>query len=122
MFILGEVYSWGMGSNMQLGMGDDDSDLWIPTKMKGKALENKVIKSVSAGGQHTVLLGSDTSVKPDTASKSGVQNGKKNKAAASEEAMDVQKNSTNEKKSENDDNKSEDDTEPKDEKMDVEDK
>lgn len=73
--VSGEAYSWGMGSNMQLGMGDDDSDLWIPTKIKAKALENKPVKAVSAGGQHTVLLASDISAKPSTASKSPVTNG-----------------------------------------------
>ncbi|KAE8748655.1 hypothetical protein FOCC_FOCC004666 [Frankliniella occidentalis] len=72
----GEVYSWGMGSNMQLGMGDDDTDLWVPTKIKGKALENKSLKAVSAGGQHTVLLASDLSAKPSTSVKPTVTNGK----------------------------------------------
>lgn len=84
---------------MQLGMGDDDSDLWVPTKIKGKQLENKKVKSVSAGGQHTVLLASDASVKPAT-SQSSVQNGRKKAATGSEQAPDAKENTTNEKKSE----------------------
>lgn len=94
----GEVYSWGMGSNMQLGMGDDDEDLWVPTKIKGKALENREVKSVSAGGQHTVLLVSEAKVKPST-SKASVPNGKEKEQEKDEEgsgkSMDTEENSEN---------------------------
>jgi len=48
-----------MGSNMQLG-NNDDSDLWVPTEVKCKALESCVVRQVSAGGQHTVILASKT--------------------------------------------------------------
>lgn len=54
----GCVYSWGMGTNMQLGTGDE-SDEWSPVKMTGKQLENRVVLMVSSGGQHTVLLVKD---------------------------------------------------------------
>lgn len=51
----GDAYSWGMGTNLQLGL-DDDEDVWKPQKMTGKHLEGKKVISVSSGGQHTALL------------------------------------------------------------------
>ncbi|XP_055019736.1 regulator of chromosome condensation [Boleophthalmus pectinirostris] len=51
----GDVYSWGMGTNMQLGTGEED-DEWSPVKMTGKQLENRAVLMVSSGGQHTALL------------------------------------------------------------------
>lgn len=56
----GNVFSWGMGTNQQLGTGEED-DVWSPYKMTGKQLENKDVLSVSSGGQHTVLLVKDRS-------------------------------------------------------------
>lgn len=47
-----------MGTNLQLGTGDED-DEWSPVEMSGKQLENRVVQSVSSGGQHTVLLVKD---------------------------------------------------------------
>lgn len=54
----GSVFAWGMGTNMQLGTGEED-DEWTPVEMTGKQLENRVVLSVSSGGQHTVLLVKD---------------------------------------------------------------
>eukprot|EP00058_Branchiostoma_floridae_P007212 XP_002592700.1 hypothetical protein BRAFLDRAFT_118398 [Branchiostoma floridae] len=54
----GEAYSWGMGTNLQLGLSDDD-DVWVPTKMSGKQLETRDVVLVSGGGQHTVMLARD---------------------------------------------------------------
>ncbi|KAG8588597.1 hypothetical protein GDO81_006033 [Engystomops pustulosus] len=51
----GRVFSWGMGTNQQLGTGEED-DVWSPYEMTGKQLENREVLSVSSGGQHTVLL------------------------------------------------------------------
>ncbi|XP_053310426.1 regulator of chromosome condensation isoform X2 [Spea bombifrons] len=51
----GHVFSWGMGTNQQLGTGEED-DVWSPYEMTGKQLEGKEVLSVSSGGQHTVLL------------------------------------------------------------------
>lgn len=51
----GACYAWGMGSS-QLGMGDDESDIFEPKIIVGKQLEGRKVVSVSAGGQHTVLL------------------------------------------------------------------
>ncbi|XP_070768342.1 regulator of chromosome condensation [Enoplosus armatus] len=54
----GSVYAWGMGTNMQLGTGNED-DEWSPVKMTGKQLENRTVLMASSGGQHTVLLVKD---------------------------------------------------------------
>ena len=51
----GDVYSCGMGTNLQLGSGEED-DLWSFTKILGKKLENRDVIASSAGGQHTALL------------------------------------------------------------------
>ncbi|XP_038614000.1 regulator of chromosome condensation [Tachyglossus aculeatus] len=54
----GRVFAWGMGTNFQLGTGEED-DAWSPVEMAGKQLENRLVLSVSSGGQHTVLLVKD---------------------------------------------------------------
>ncbi|XP_075965567.1 regulator of chromosome condensation [Anarhichas minor] len=54
----GSVYAWGMGTNLQLGTGEED-DEWSPVKMTGKQLENRVVLMASSGGQHTALLVKD---------------------------------------------------------------
>lgn len=54
----GSVYAWGMGTNLQLGTGEED-DEWSPVKMTGQQLENRVVLMASSGGQHTVLLAKD---------------------------------------------------------------
>ncbi|KAM9852623.1 regulator of chromosome condensation isoform 2-T2 [Aulostomus maculatus] len=54
----GSVYAWGMGTNMQLGTGEED-DEWSPVKMTGKQLENRTVLMASSGGQHTALLVKD---------------------------------------------------------------
>ena len=55
---IGRVFAWGMGTNNQLGTGQDE-DAWSPVEMTGKQLENRVVLTVSSGGQHTVLLVKD---------------------------------------------------------------
>ena len=51
----GEVFSWGMGTNLQLGTGEE-ADAWEPVKVTGKKMENKKVIAVSGGGQHTAIL------------------------------------------------------------------
>lgn len=57
-FVPGSVYSWGMGTNMQLGTGEEE-DEWSPIKITGKQLENRTVLMASSGGQHTALLVKD---------------------------------------------------------------
>jgi regulator of chromosome condensation len=56
----GDLYSFGMGSCLQLGTGDDE-DVYVPTKVQGKNLQSDSHRalSVSAGGQHAVILVQD---------------------------------------------------------------
>jgi regulator of chromosome condensation len=49
------AYSWGMGTNYQLGNGTDE-DMFEPTLVSGAQIKNKTIIKVSSGGQHTVFL------------------------------------------------------------------
>jgi len=54
----GQCYSWGMGTNGQLGHSGDE-DAWTPVLMEGKQLETRKVVGVSGGGQHTVLIAAD---------------------------------------------------------------
>nr|CAH8872212.1 unnamed protein product [Trichobilharzia regenti] len=56
----GRGYSWGIGSNHQLGHGSADDDSWEPEIMVGKQLEDRRILMIDAGGQHTVMLACST--------------------------------------------------------------
>lgn len=51
-----------MGTNGQLGLGDD-ADYEEPVEVKSKQLNNKKVLRVSSGGQHTVILSSSISSK-----------------------------------------------------------
>ena len=53
----GEMYSWGMGNNLQLGNGNED-DVEMPALVEGKDLnrEEHETMQVDAGGQHTLIL------------------------------------------------------------------
>lgn len=55
---VGRVFAWGMGTNYQLGT-DRTKTPGSPVEMTGKQLENRVVLTVSSGGQHTVLLVKD---------------------------------------------------------------
>lgn len=56
--VAGRAFAWGMGTNYQLGTGEEE-DVWSPVEMVGKQLENRTVLAVSSGGQHTVLLVKD---------------------------------------------------------------
>ena len=51
----GNVYAWGMGSNLQLSTGEED-DEWEPVQMAGKQIDEKKLLSGSGGGQHGIIL------------------------------------------------------------------
>ncbi|KAJ3662552.1 hypothetical protein Zmor_006896 [Zophobas morio] len=55
----GELYGWGMGTNGQLGTGEED-DCVEPTLIKSKQLTDRAVFKVSAGGQHTVILATNS--------------------------------------------------------------
>ena len=54
-----ELYGWGMGTNLQLEMSDEE-DVWTPERVTGKKTENRRTLAVSVGGQHTALLVSNS--------------------------------------------------------------
>ena len=53
----GHAYSWGLGTSLQLGVGDED-DMYVPTVVQSKNvnLDEDEVLSISAGGQHTAVL------------------------------------------------------------------
>ncbi|XP_055953741.1 regulator of chromosome condensation-like isoform X2 [Argiope bruennichi] len=51
----GSLYSWGMGTNHQLGHGNDD-DCHIPRLVEGNFINSWKALKVSGGGQHTLIL------------------------------------------------------------------
>ncbi|PRD33970.1 UNVERIFIED_CONTAM: Regulator of chromosome condensation [Trichonephila clavipes] len=53
----GSVYSWGFGTNHQLGHGNDD-DCHIPRLVEGNFINSWKAHKVSGGGQHTLILAS----------------------------------------------------------------
>lgn len=55
----GKAFSWGMGTNGQLGHEEEDEDSWVPEKVIGKQVANRQVLKISGGGQHTVLLAKD---------------------------------------------------------------
>ena len=53
---MGDLFSWGMGTNLQLGLSVDKEDVSLPAKVTGKKIEIARVLAVSSGGQHTALL------------------------------------------------------------------
>ena len=50
----GQIYSFGMGDTCQTGHGD--RDIFVPSLVKSKQLEQRQIQQVSVGAQHTLFL------------------------------------------------------------------
>lgn len=62
----GSLYSWGMGTNSQLGHGNED-DCHIPRLVEGNFAKSWKALKVSGGGQHTLVLATPKeSVKSDS--------------------------------------------------------
>lgn len=51
----GEVYAWGIGTNSQLGTGNEE-DVWEPVLIQGAQVKDKKVITVSGGAQHTLLI------------------------------------------------------------------
>lgn len=58
----GDLFSWGLGSCLQLGTGEEE-DAFEPTKVEGRNLQSDIheVLGISAGGQHTAMLVKDRS-------------------------------------------------------------
>lgn len=67
----GEIYSWGMGSNNQLGHGNDE-DCYEPKQIVSAQTKEKRMLQVDSGGQHSVFLveAGDAAAPAATSSKS----------------------------------------------------
>lgn len=50
----GQIYSFGMGDTCQIGHGSED--IFVPTLIKSKQLEQRTIQQISVGAQHTLFL------------------------------------------------------------------
>lgn len=48
-------FSWGMGSNQQLGVGSDE-DQTAPILLTGVQVREKHVIRISSGGQHTLFI------------------------------------------------------------------
>ena len=57
----GSVFTWGDGSDVKLGLGDDQFNKLVPTLVKGK-LQNKAVVQVAAGDCHSTCVTRDGSV------------------------------------------------------------
>lgn len=68
----GKVYSWGMGSNQQLGCGSDEDQL-VPTLVSGAQVRD--IINVSSGGQHTLFIAAYFSKQQQNEKKAQMANG-----------------------------------------------
>ncbi|XP_014216858.1 regulator of chromosome condensation [Copidosoma floridanum] len=51
----GKLYAWGMGSEGQLGTGEED-DILEPRLIESKYVKEVEVLRVSGGGQHTIIL------------------------------------------------------------------
>lgn len=56
----GEIYAWGMGSNQQLGTGNEDDEI-EPVLIASKQVVGKKALKASSGGQHSLFLIEDGS-------------------------------------------------------------
>lgn len=78
----GELFSWGMGSEGQLGCGSCD-DRSIPLPCAGGVLDDHTPIGVSAGGQHTLCL-LRSNAQPESTSKASQKETAEQKTTAKE--------------------------------------
>lgn len=51
----GKVYAWGIGTNFQLGIGNDN-DVWEPILLTEKQVRDKQVIQIACGAQHTLFI------------------------------------------------------------------
>jgi regulator of chromosome condensation len=102
----GKVYVWGIGSNSQLGTGDDE-DVLEPTLLTGAQVKEKNVIAVSSGGQHSLFIVEvpEAATKADKVDKVEVKEAAKTKKAVpviaeSDSTTDVNGNSEKDEKME----------------------
>ncbi|ALC44129.1 Bj1, partial [Drosophila busckii] len=79
----GKLYSWGFGSNNQLGVGDGDDEL-EPALVSSKNTQNKRMLLASGGGQHSVFLVESDEQEEQEEEKENVPQAETSEAEASE--------------------------------------
>ena len=57
----GSVFTWGLGDNGKLGLGDDESARLLPTLVRGE-LQGKQVMQVAAGDRHSGCVTKDNLV------------------------------------------------------------
>lgn len=73
----GKAYSWGMGSNQQLGVGSDE-DQFEPVLLTGAQVREKHVIRVSSGGQHTLFIAAESIIQTNGIHKESIKcNGNK---------------------------------------------
>lgn len=93
----GELYAWGMGSNQQLGTGNED-DEQTPVQINSKQVQGKRILKVSSGGQHSLFLVEEEPMKeatPVPEPKPAATKSKKEEATSSADKGETAKPKTN---------------------------
>lgn len=66
----GKAYSWGIGSNQQLGIGSDE-DQFEPILLTGAQVREKHVIRVSSGGQHTLFIAAEPIVQTNGSQTNG---------------------------------------------------
>ncbi|XP_068149326.1 regulator of chromosome condensation [Drosophila tropicalis] len=87
----GKLYTWGMGSNNQLGVGDGEDEL-EPVLVQSKATSEKRILLADGGGQHSIFLvevDQKVEQKENVPKKKAAAAKKKETAATAAQANDV---------------------------------
>ncbi len=52
----GEVRTWGQGPATGHGVGDDETQWLVPTKVTGGGIDEAAVVQVAAGADHTIAL------------------------------------------------------------------
>ncbi|WBW74255.1 RCC1 family Ran GEF [Schizosaccharomyces osmophilus] len=56
----GKLYSWGSSENYEVGQGDTDEEIQVPTLVRSKAIKTASVRVAGAGGQFSVAAGAPT--------------------------------------------------------------
>ncbi|KAH8338321.1 hypothetical protein KR067_013163 [Drosophila pandora] len=102
----GKLYSWGIGTSNQLGVGDGD-DEWEPVVVSSKNTQNRRALLATGGGQHAIFLFQD---------EQDAKKEQKENVPASPSGGSSKKEKTGDTVKESDENKKDDKPEPKAEK------
>ncbi|EPY51662.1 ran GDP/GTP exchange factor [Schizosaccharomyces cryophilus OY26] len=93
----GKVYSWGSSENYEVGQGDTDEEIVVPTLVRSKAITNASIRVAGAGGQFSVIAGAPN--EPETKpAENGVKTDNEVKSESENNSTPPQQEENEEKK------------------------